>query len=121
MAWDTPTRVRFKTKVQDGYSERHAAQELGIPHGTSQRWFKKKDRVQKSTGRPRSLPDSTILAIIHWFTGHYERRTASIKQVKKEFNLKASRPTILKALARFGYHYHVLDCKPGTFTKNRPL
>ncbi|KAH8798630.1 hypothetical protein F5884DRAFT_139053 [Xylogone sp. PMI_703] len=36
MASDTPTRVRFKTKIQDDYSERHAAQILGIPYGNQQ-------------------------------------------------------------------------------------
>ncbi|RFU30485.1 hypothetical protein B7463_g5848, partial [Scytalidium lignicola] len=121
MAWDTPTRVRYKTMVQDGYSKRHAAEKLGVSEETAQGWLKKGDRVQKTTGRPRSIPDSTVLAIIQWFTGHYERRIFSPKQIKKEFNLKVSRPTILKALARFGYHYHVPDCKPGTSAKNRLL
>ncbi|RFU26442.1 hypothetical protein B7463_g9882, partial [Scytalidium lignicola] len=121
MVWDTPTRVRFKTKVQDGYSERHAAQLLGVPYPTAQKWLKKDDRVHKAPGRSFKLPDSTLLAIIHWFTGHYDRRTLSPKQIKKEFNLNVSRNTILKALARFGYHYHIPDCKPGTSTKNRLL
>ncbi|RFU33038.1 hypothetical protein B7463_g3297, partial [Scytalidium lignicola] len=109
MAWDTPTRVRYKTKVQDGYSEHQAARLLGVPNSTARGWLQKGDRVQKPPGRPAKLPDSTVLAIIQWFTGHYDRRILSPKQIKKEFNLNVSRNTILKALAHFGYYYHVPD------------
>ncbi|RFU24118.1 hypothetical protein B7463_g12221, partial [Scytalidium lignicola] len=121
MAWDTPTRVRYKTKIEDGYSKRGAAMDLDVPRTTARGWLKKGDRVHKSTGRPLKLPDLTVSAIIQWFTGHYEHHIMSPKQIKKEFNLNVFRNTLLKALARFGYHYYIPDYKPRTSAKNRLL
>jgi hypothetical protein len=53
-----------------------------------------------------------ILEIFKWITGHYDRRTLSLKQIREHFHLDCADVTLLRAFERYGYHYKVSDCKP---------
>jgi transposase len=112
MPWDTPRRVRFKTLIENGYSQNHAAEILQVPRSTAQYWLKRPDRVQKPPGAQPKISDQKIQEIINWFTGHYDRRTSRLKAIREHFNLDCCDNTLLAAFARNGYHYHVPDCKP---------
>ena len=83
MPWNTPRRVRFKTLIDSGYSQRHAAEILQIPRSTAQSWLKKPDRVQKPPGSKPKISDQQIKEIIDWFTGHFNRRSSSLKQIRE--------------------------------------
>ena len=119
MPWDTPTRVRYKTLLQTGYSGRHAAELLGIPESTGRTFLKKPDRVRKPPGAPPKIPEQKIREIIEWFTGHYDRRISSLKKIREQFNLNCCDNTLLAAFVRLGYHYHSPDCKPFISKQNR--
>jgi transposase len=120
MPWDTPRRVRFKTLIQTGYSQRHAAEILQIPRSTAQYWLNRPDRVQKPPGASPKIPDKKVQEIIDWFTGHYDRRIYSLKEIRQQFNLlDCCDNTLLQALIRHGYHYHTPDCKPVISKINR--
>ena len=83
MPWDTPRRVRFKTLTNTGYSQRHATEVLQVPRSTAQYWLKRPDRVQNPCGAKPKIPDQKIKEIIDWFTGHYNRRISSLKEIRE--------------------------------------
>lgn len=72
--WETPTRVRFKTLLEEGYSQRQAAQNLGIPWSSARYWIDKPDRQSKPPGASSIILNDKIKEIVDWFTGHYDRR-----------------------------------------------
>jgi transposase len=119
MAWDTPRRVRYKTLVYSGYSQRHAAELVGAPESTARYWLKRPDRVQKPCGTKPKISNQKVQEIIDWFTGHYDRRILSLKEIREQFNLDCYDNTLLAVFARLGYHYHVPDCKPFLSKQNR--
>ena len=120
MAWNnTPRRVRFKTLVDTGYSQRHAAELLHIPRSTAQSWLKKPDRIQKPPGAKPKISSQQVQEIINWFTGHYDRRCYSLKQIREHFHLDCYNNTLLAAFVRYGYYYYVLDYKPFISQKNK--
>jgi hypothetical protein len=53
-----------------------------------------------------------VKEIIEWITGHFDRRAMPLSQIIDVFNIKASEKALSRALARFGYHHHIPDCKP---------
>ena len=115
MPWthETPTRVRFKTLLDEGYSQRAAARKLGIPRSSAQYFLNKPNRQVKPPGSSPKISYEKIQEIIKWFTGRYDRRILSLKQIRKEFDLDdCSDRTLLRAFQRHGYHYHIPDCKP---------
>ena len=114
MPWthETPTRVRFKTLLSEGYSQRAAARKLGIPRSSAQYFLERTDRQVKPPGSTPKISTEKVQEIITWFTGHYDRRTQSLSQIREQFQLDCSDMTLLRAFERHGYHYHVPDCKP---------
>jgi transposase len=119
MPWDTPRRVRYKTLIDTGYSQRHAAELVNVPESTARYWLKRPDRVQKPCGTQPKIPDQKIQEIIDWFIGHYDRRVSSLKEIREQFKLDCCDNTLLSAFARHGYHYHVPDCKPFISKQNK--
>jgi transposase len=117
--WDTPTRVRFKTLIEEGYSQRDAARRMGAPRSSTQYWLKRPDRLAKPPGTKSKIPDEKIKEIIQWFIGHFDRRVESLKEIREEFKLECCDNTLLAAFARHGYHYHPPDCKPFLLKKNK--
>lgn len=113
MAWtyDTPTRVRFKTLLNEGYLIRGAARKLKIPRSSARYFIDKPDRQAKAPGAPRIVSDKQIQDIIQWFTGLYKRRVLPLKEIRKKFHLDCADITLLRAFQRHGYYYHVPDCK----------
>jgi transposase len=61
--WDTPTRVRFKTLLKEGYSQRDAARKLGAPRSSTQYWLKRPDRISKLPGTKPKISDEKIQEI----------------------------------------------------------
>jgi transposase len=112
MPWDTPRRVRFKTLIENGYYQSHAAEKLQVPRSTARYWLKRPDRVHKPPGALPKISDRKIQEIIDWFTGHHNRRISCLKAIREQFNLDCCNNTLLAAFARKGYHYHTPDCKP---------
>jgi len=121
MPWthETPTRVRFKTLLAEGYSVKGAARKLKIPRSSAQYFINKPDRLAKPPGALPKVSDEQIQEIIKWFTGSYERRTLSLRQIREQFHLDCADITLLRAFQRHGYHYHVPDCKPFISKANR--
>ncbi|KAG4427625.1 hypothetical protein IFR05_016890, partial [Cadophora sp. M221] len=119
--YDTPTRVRFKTLVAAGNSQRTAAKILGIPRSVGQYFLDKPDRLAKAAlcGTPRKISDKQIEEIVAWFTGHFDRRQMTLQQIREQFNLECCNRTLLRAFERHGYHYHTPDCKPFISKANR--
>lgn len=121
MPWthDTPTRVRFKTLLDEGYSQRAAARKLGIPRSSAQYFLEKPDRISKPLGAPPKILNAQVEEIIKWFTGRFNRRQMSLRQIREQFHLDCTDKTLLAAFTRYGYHYHTPDCKPFKFETNR--
>ncbi|KAL5312854.1 hypothetical protein ACEPPN_019280 [Leptodophora sp. 'Broadleaf-Isolate-01'] len=84
MPWthETPTRVRFKTLLDEGYSQRAAARKLGIPRSSAQYFLDKPDRQVKPPGAPSIILEAKIQEIIKWFTGRYDRRIFTLKEIR---------------------------------------
>ena len=121
MPWthETPTRVRFKTLLNEGYSIRSAACKLGIPRSSARYFINKPDRQAKPRGSSSILSEEQVQEIIKWFTGCFNRRNLTLRQIREQFRLNCCDKTLLRALARHGYHYHVPDCKPFLSEENR--
>jgi transposase len=121
MHWthETPTRVRFKTLLDEGYSVRGAARKLKIPRSSARYFVNKPDRLSKPPGALPKISDAQVQEIIKWFTGHFDRRQMSLQQIREHFHLDCCDRTLLNTFARHGYHYHVPDCKPALSQANR--
>jgi transposase len=117
--WDTPTRVRYKTLIEEGYSQRDAARKVGASESSGRYWFKRPDRLAKPPGTRPKISDEQLREIIQWFTGYYDRRSSTLEEIRKQFNLDCCNNTLLAAFARNGYHYHLPDCKPFLSKKNK--
>jgi transposase len=117
--WDTPTRVRFKTLLQEGYSQRDAARKLGVNRDTGRYWLKRPDRLTKPPGAQPKISDEKIQEIIQWFTGYYDRRVFTLKEIRQHFDLDCCDNTLLAAFKRHRYHYHLPDYKPFISKKNQ--
>jgi len=65
------------------------------------------------------MSDEKIKEIIDWFTGHFDRRSYSLPEIRKQFNLDCCDNTLLAAFACHGYYYHVPDCKHFISKKNK--
>ncbi|KAG4429843.1 hypothetical protein IFR05_014675 [Cadophora sp. M221] len=121
MPWthETPTRVRFKTLLKEGYSQRAAASKLGIPRSSAQYFLDKPNQQAKPPGAPSIISDAQIEEIIKWFTGHFNRRQLSLQQIREQFKLNYYDNTLLRAFKQHGYHYHTPDClNAGVFLSN---
>lgn len=113
--FDTPRKSRFFGLVEQGYSKRQAARKLEIPHNTAIRWTNERRTRPKSIklGRPRLITDEHVNQMITWITGHYDRRILPLHLIAQEAcGIKASYATLVRAFARWGYHYHTPDSKP---------
>ncbi len=66
MPWthETPTRVRYKTLLDEGYSQRAAARKLTVSRSLAQYWLDKPNRQAKPPGAPPKIPDEKIQEII---------------------------------------------------------
>ena len=114
MPWthETPTRVRFKTLFNEGYSVRDAARKLRISPSSAQYFLTRPDRQTKPPGSVSKVSDEQIQQIIEWFTGHFNRRSLPLSEIRKQFSLDCCDRTLLHAFERAGYHYYIPDCKP---------
>jgi ketohexokinase/beta-glucosidase len=121
MPWthETPTRVRFKTLLSEGYSQRAAARKLKILRSSAQYWLNKPDRQAKPPGAPPKISDEQIQEIVDWFTGHYDRRIFTLQEIREHFRLDCCDYTLLRAFARHGYYYYSPDCKPFISKENK--
>jgi transposase len=110
---ETPKRARFRCLVEQGVSQAEAARQVKVDRSTARKWLRQADRRNpKRTGRPSIIPDEKVEEIIEWMTGHFDRRAMPLPQILEIFDIKASERALLRALARFGYHHHIPDCKP---------
>jgi transposase len=71
--WDTPTRVRYKTLLGEGYSRRDAARKVGANEASARYWLKRPDRLTKPPGALPKISNEKVREIIEWFTGHFDR------------------------------------------------
>ncbi len=112
---ETPKRARFRCLVEQGMSRAAAARIVKVNRTTALKWLQQpSDRRPKGTrtGRPYIIPDEKVKEITEWMTGHFDRRAMPLFQILDVFNLKVSERVLSRALARFGYHHHIPDCKP---------
>ena len=117
---ETPRRLRFRGLIEQGYSQRHAAQVLNLSRGTASKWLSKTDRRTKRPGRPPIISDKKVEEIVNWMTGHFHRRALPLQEIAYIYGITdATNKTILAAFARHGYHYYVPDCKPFLSDKTR--
>jgi transposase len=112
MPWDTLCRVRFKTLIENGYAQSHAAEKLQLPRSTARYWLQRPDRVHKPPAALPKIPDRKIRERINWFTGCYNRRISCLKAIREQFNLDCCNNTLLAAFTRKGYYYYTPACKP---------
>jgi transposase len=49
---ETPRRVRFRHLIEQGYSQSHAAEDLGLPRTTAMKWVQKR-ASDRRTGKER--------------------------------------------------------------------
>ena len=89
MPWtyETPTRVRFKTLLDEGYSVRGAARKLNIPRSSARYFINKPDRQAKPPGAAPIISNEKVQEIIAWFTGHYNRRVFTLREIREQFKL----------------------------------
>ena len=111
---ETPKRARFRCLVEQGMPRAAAARIINVNRTTALKWLNQPSdrRPQTRTGRPYIIPDEKVEEIIKWMTGYFDRRAMPFRQIADIFDIKANDNTILRALARFGYHHHIPDCKP---------
>jgi transposase len=81
--WKTPTRVRFKTLLNEGYSQRDVARKLKIPRSSAQYWLERPDWQAKPPEAPRKISDEKVKEIIDWFTSHFDRRSYTLLEMRK--------------------------------------
>ncbi|KAG9230954.1 hypothetical protein BJ875DRAFT_135611 [Amylocarpus encephaloides] len=114
MPWthETPTRVRFKTLIDEGYSIRHTTEKLGLAYSTARYFLRRPDRQIKPPGRKPKISAEKVQEIVNWFTGYYDRRSLSLRQIREHFYLECYDNTLLAAFGRHGYHYHTPNYKP---------
>jgi transposase len=112
--YETPRRSRFRAYLEEGHSQKRAAQLAVVPHTTARDWIDTGDRRtgKTRTGRPPIISNKKVEEMIKWMTGHFKRRAMPLQEIAREHNIKASDKTILAAFARHGYHHHVPNCKP---------
>jgi transposase len=104
--------VRSKTLLAEGFSVKGAARKLNLPRSSARYFIDKPGRLAKPPGAPPKISYEQVQEIITWFTRHYDRRILSLKQIREQFPLNCADITLLRAFERYGYHYHVPDCKP---------
>ena len=112
----TPRRVRFICLVEDGYNHSEAARRAKVNRTTALEWLKRdsdrRTRPLAHTNRPPIISDEKVQEMIMWMTGHFDRRALSLQEIAKAHGIEACDNTILAAFERFGYHYHMPNCKP---------
>jgi transposase len=112
---ETLKRARFRCLFKQGVLQAEAARIVDVNRITALKWlYQPSDRRNKGarTGRLYIILNEKVKEIIEWITGHFDRQAMPFPQILNVFNIKASKRALLRALARFGYHYHVPDCKP---------
>jgi transposase len=73
--------VQYKTLLEEGYPRRAAARKLSAHEATARYWLKRPDRLTKPPGAQPKIPDEKVKEIIQWFTGHFDRRVKSLKEI----------------------------------------
>jgi transposase len=109
---ETPKRVRFRSLIEQGHSQRDAVERLGLSRSTVFNWTTDRRTGKTRPSRPPIVSDSKVEEIIKWMTGHFDRRALLLQEIARIHSIKASDKTILAAFARHGYHHHIPDCKP---------
>ena len=106
--FDTPTRVRVKTKTEDGLTRAKIRQQTGVPERT-QRRICNESQSDRRPGHlrpgPREQIDRKLLhRIIDYITSGYAQRTTSWEDLRQQFTpwLKQAR-TVKKHLNMAGY------------------
>jgi transposase len=111
---ETPRRSRFHAYLEEGHTQKQAAQLAQVPRTTAREWISIGDRRtgKERAGRPPIISDEKVEEMIKWITGHIDRRALPLQEIARVHGIKASNNTILAAFTRYGYHYHLPDCKP---------
>jgi len=111
---ETPRRSRFRAYLEEGHTQKQAAQLAQVPRTTAREWIFTGDRRtgKERAGRPPIISDAKVEEMIKWMTGHFDRRAMPLQKIAREHGIKASNNTIPAAFARHGYHHHVADYKP---------
>jgi transposase len=113
---ETPRRVRFCCLIEQGHSQSKAMELVEVPRTTAIKWLKQRPSDRRTgkarPGRPPIILDAKVKEIIEWMTGHFDRRAMPLQEIAHLHGIKACNDTILAAFARYGYHYHIPNCKP---------
>jgi Transposase len=62
-------------------------------------------------GRPKILTVAQLDCIEKWFTGYYKHRIMSLQDIIRQFDLRCSPSTLLRALHKRGFHTHTPELK----------
>ena len=104
--WKTPTRQRFKSLVDLGFSQKKAAAKIGVPRTTAIGWLKVVSAHRKRatrTGRPRKVTEADVNNIINRIKGHFNERIRPIKDLTMDEGITSSEWTVQRALKQRGY------------------
>ena len=94
----TPTISRFKSLVEAGHTQAHAAQLVGVPRSTAKQWLKRDtNRRQPRPGRPQILTDEDMQPMIDQRKDHFYQRIRSLEDQAREHILQASVSTLYRA------------------------
>jgi hypothetical protein len=112
--YETPRRSRFCAYLEEGHSQKYAAQLAIVPRTTARDWISTGDRRTGKTriGRPLIISDTKVEEIIKWMMGHFDQRALPLQEIAKIHGIKACDNTILAAFTCHSYHHHVPDYKP---------
>jgi transposase len=112
--YKTPQRSRFRAYLKEGHSKSRAAHLAKVPQSTTRGWVTTGDRRtgKERPGRPLIISNEKMREITKWMTGYFKQRAMPLWQIANIFDIKASVNTLLAAFARFGYYYHIPNCKP---------
>jgi transposase len=108
---ETPRRTRFRCLIEQGFSQRDAARQVGAVRSTAQGWLSDR-RPPKRKGKPPIISNEKVEEMAKWMTGHFDRRALPLQEIAKIHGIKAFNTTILAAFARHGYHHYIPDYKP---------
>jgi transposase len=86
---ETLQRTRFRCLIEQGFSQRDAARQVGAVRSTAQGWLSDR-RPPKRKGKPPIISDEKVEEIAKWMTGHFDRRALPLQEIAKIHGIKAS-------------------------------
>lgn len=104
--WDTPTRTRVRTLIEDGHSQRDVSRITGVSQTSISRWLHTQQGMRRNhsrSGRPPKLSKHDIRRLIGIVRSGWEGRKLSWRKLANESGLNVSAETVRTALGRRGY------------------